>query len=138
MISFSIEPSSVSFVTTILMVNNQLLSKKYPFPPVKQRIQCTLKKLETLLTPPLFLAKFKSFIFITSTRTLNLGCNYVKHPEVSRHGANSLFVIITARIRRMGKVLFLQVSVCPPLGRVPHLHPIILPMVPSPFQGVPQ
>ena len=59
---------------------------------------------------------------------------------------------ITARIRRMGKVI---VSVClsvhtwgPPsyntstgpmsFPGVPHLHPIILPLVPCPFQGVPQ
>ena len=47
-------------------------------------------------------------------------------------------VFITARIRRMGKVLFSQVSVCPwGGGGVPHLHTIILPLVPCPFWGVP-
>ena len=45
-------------------------------------------------------------------------------------------MFITARIRRMGKVLFSQVSVCSHLG-VPHLHPIILPLVPCPFWGYP-
>ena len=35
----------------------------------------------------------------------------------------------------MGKVLFSQVSVCSQGGWVPHLHPIILPLVPNPSRG---
>ena len=43
---------------------------------------------------------------------------------------------ITARVRRMGKVMF---SVCPPPREwVPDLHPIILLLVPCPFLGVPK
>ena len=46
------------------------------------------------------------------------------------------FILFTARIRRMGKVI---VSVClsvhTPEEGVPHLHPIILPLIPCPFQG---
>ena len=50
--------------------------------------------------------------------------------------------VITARIRRMGKVMFSQVSVrSHPVGwgggwrgGVTHLHPIILPLVACPFQ----
>ena len=47
--------------------------------------------------------------------------------------------IITARIRRMGKVLFSQVSVCPlgGGGGLLHLCPIILQLVPCPFWGIP-
>ena len=35
--------------------------------------------------------------------------------------------------RRMGKVLFSQVCVCPHQVGIPHLHPMILPLVPCPF-----
>ena len=46
--------------------------------------------------------------------------------------------VVTTRIRRMGKVLFSQVCVCPHQGwGLPHLHPIILPLVTCPFQEVP-
>ena len=60
-------------------------------------------------------------------------------------------LLFTTRIWRMGRVLFLQVCVCPhPQMGIPHLHPIILPPVPchfywvsqwpvpGPLQGVPQ
>ena len=43
--------------------------------------------------------------------------------------------IITARVRRMGKVLFSQVSRSTGAGGIPHLHPIILPLVPGPLPG---
>ena len=43
--------------------------------------------------------------------------------------------IFTARIRKMLKVLFSQVSFYPHLGGVTHLNPITLSLVPYPFQG---
>ena len=41
----------------------------------------------------------------------------------------------TALLPYDGKVLFSQVSICPHIGVVPHLHPIIPPLVPYPFGG---
>ena len=47
---------------------------------------------------------------------------------------NLLAFFVTALIRRMRKVMF---SVCSHPRGVPHLHPIILPLVPCPFGGYP-
>ena len=53
--------------------------------------------------------------------------------HASRHRVCKLW-FITTHIRR--KVLFSQVSVCPQGGGgMPHLHPVIFPVVPCPFWG---